>query len=76
MIWSRSRDYDEDYQQVAIFASGEGIPTHMARQLPHGAWTSKLGGLEDVAHTDVDGVGGAEYGEIVVFMQRRKTSLS
>src|SRR5215212_7806619 len=30
---TRSAAYDEKYEKVAIFASGEGIPTHMARQL-------------------------------------------
>jgi hypothetical protein len=69
-----SPDYAEEYEKVAIFASSDGVPTHMARQLPNGAWTSKLGGLEDIAHADVAGVGGIDYGEVVVVLQRPRAS--
>jgi len=66
--------HDPDYEKVAIFASSEGVPTHMARQLPDGSWTSKLGALEDIAHVDVAGVPETDYGRVVVFLQRRKSS--
>ena len=65
---------DPLYDKVAIFASGDGVPTHMARQLDDGSWTSKLGALEDITHADVSGVSGSEYGEVTVFLQRRKSS--
>jgi hypothetical protein len=66
--------HDPSYEKVAIFASGEGVPTHMARQLPNGSWTSKLGALEDIVHIDVAGVSGADYGRVVAFLQRRRSS--
>jgi hypothetical protein len=71
---SSSGNHEPDFDKVVIFASREGIPTHMARQLPDGSWTSKLGQLEDIAHADVTGVGGSDYGEAVAFLRRRKSS--
>src|SRR4051812_33981478 len=34
---------EPDYEKIAFYASRGGIPTHAARQLPDGRWTSKLG---------------------------------
>lgn len=64
-------EHDANYEKVAIFASSDGVPTHVARQLPNGSWTSKLGALEDIAHADVTAIGGTDYGHVVVFLQRR-----
>src|SRR5215212_5342604 len=50
---SPSGEHEPSVEKVAIFASSDGAPTHMARQLPDGAWTSKLGGLEDISHIEV-----------------------
>lgn len=69
-----SANHDHEYEKVAIFASSDGVPTHMARQLPDGSWTSKLGALEDIAHVEVIGVAGSDYGQVVVFLQRQKPS--
>jgi hypothetical protein len=50
------------------------VPTHMARQLPDGAWTSKCGGNEDIAHFTLDAL--EQYGSLlcygcpVVYMRR------
>jgi hypothetical protein len=38
------------FEEVALFADAARTPTHAARQLPSGAWTSKLGNAEDIAH--------------------------
>ncbi|HYI10425.1 MAG TPA: hypothetical protein VEK57_15300 [Thermoanaerobaculia bacterium] len=69
---SDSGNHHAAFEKVAIFASRDDVPTHMARQLPDGSWTSKLGGLEDIAHVDVTGVAGSDYGAVVVFLHRRK----
>ena len=69
-----SGDYEIDFEKVAIFASNEGVPTHMARQLANGAWTSKLGSIEDIEHRHADGVSGAEYGGIVTFLRRKRVA--
>ncbi|WP_419862312.1 DUF7689 domain-containing protein [Candidatus Palauibacter sp.] len=66
---------EDGYEKIAIYADGRGYPTHAARQLETGAWTSKLGGLEDIEHDTVDDVNGPDYGAPVCFMrQRTKTS--
>ena len=56
-------------EKVAIFAL-DGSPTHAARQLADGTWTSKLGQLEDIEHWDLDQVGEGDYGEPVLFLKR------
>lgn len=49
-------------QKVALYcvaAGGKQTPTHAARQLANGKWTSKLGNFEDVRHDspqDVEGL--------------------
>ena len=56
----------------------EWIPTHMARQLSDGTWTSKCGGNEDISHFTLDALESygpqwmhEEYGCPVVYMKRR-----
>ena len=68
-------DPEPDIEKVAIFAL-KNVPTHVARQLPNGSWTSKLGSLEDISHRDIYSLSGSEYGEVVVFLQRRTTSVA
>lgn len=62
------------FQKIVIYASS-GSPTHAARQLSTGAWTSKLGRWIDVEHDTPEKVTlfpkCACYGEPVQFMKRR-----
>ena len=58
------------WEKVAVFADAEGAPTHVARQLPDGAWTSKLGTLEDIRHRALDDVSGDAYGVPRVTLRR------
>ncbi|TAF36353.1 MAG: hypothetical protein EAZ69_10585 [Oscillatoriales cyanobacterium] len=46
-----------------------GIPTHAARQLANGKWTSKLGWLEDIEH-ELDGLTGDRYGVVGQILKR------
>ncbi len=61
-------------EKIAIFGirgfSGEIVPTHAARQLESGDWTSKLGDFEDIAHVTVDAVAGSIYGDRICCMAR------
>ena len=66
-----SAEHELTFEKVAILASSDGTPTHMARQLANGSWTSKLGSLEDIAHIDLHGVAGSDYGEVVAILRRR-----
>jgi len=61
--------YEPGYEKVALFADAAGVPTHAARQLPGGRWTSKLGFLEDIEH-DLHDLAGEEYGAVVQLFPR------
>jgi len=65
-----SGEHEPGYERVAVFASDEAVPTHMARQLPDGTWTSKLGSIEDISHPDLNGISGGDYGRVVLFLKR------
>lgn len=62
-------DTEPGMEKVALFADEDGVPTHAARKLPGGRWTSKLGRLEDIEHA-LDGVAGEEYGVARRVMKR------
>ncbi len=57
-------------EKIAIYGQ-HGEPTHAARQLPGGSWTSKMGDYEDIQHTTLLSVSGPLYGNVRVFMKRR-----
>ena len=61
-------ELEAGFTKVALYANGQE-PTHAARQLPDGTWTSKLGPLEDISHT-LDGLVGNEYGSVVAVLKR------
>ncbi len=65
-----SGELEPGVEKIAIFSDSAGDPRHAARQLPSGAWTSKLGDHVDIEHTDVNAVGGLLYGEATVYMGR------
>jgi hypothetical protein len=62
-------DLEIGYQKVAIYAIG-GSVKHMARQLPDGKWTSKLGQWVDISHA-LSGVEGIDYGKVVQFLKKK-----
>jgi hypothetical protein len=59
---------ESGWEKVAIYATDEG-PTHAARQLIHGLWTSKLGPDDDIEHP-LQGLCGPAYGIVVQFLRR------
>jgi hypothetical protein len=67
-------ELEEGLEKIAVFCDRDGRPTHAARQLPDGAWTSKCGRFVDIRHEDLDGVGGEAtpnaYGFATHFMSR------
>lgn len=66
------------YEKVAIYAQrgadGGLSPTHAARQLEDGAWTSKLGVLEDIRHNIPDVLEDGIYGKAVAYLQRARNA--
>lgn len=61
--------YETGYEKVALFAQQNGEPTHAARQLPGGMWTSKMGRSEDIQH-ELHVVEGTIYGKVVKIFKR------
>lgn len=60
------------FEKVVIYTTQAGVPTHMARQLPSGAWTSKLGSDVDLEHRATRDVEGPAYGAATRFLKRRR----
>lgn len=65
-----SGSLEADVEKIAIFAI-MGKPTHAARQLRSGKWTSKLGREEDISHR-LRALEGPLYGEATIFMSRKR----
>ena len=62
--------HETGIEKIAIYATDDEEYTHVARQLPSGKWTSKLGGMEDIEHDSPDDVLCQDYGRVVGFMKR------
>ncbi len=63
-------DYQSGFEKVALYADANGKPTHMAKQLPDGTWSSKIGELPDIKHDKLEGLEGTDYGNVVRFLRR------
>ncbi|MBY0513860.1 MAG: hypothetical protein K2P78_08100 [Gemmataceae bacterium] len=61
--------YEPGFEKAAVYARG-GVPTHVARQLAGGRWSSKLGRDCTVSHATPGGVEGAVYGSAAAFLRR------
>jgi hypothetical protein len=64
-------DHDEDCDKIAIYAL-DSLPTHVARQIGPGLWSSKCGKDQDITHA-LGGLEGEEYGQVAVIMRRKRT---
>lgn len=60
---------EEGFEKIALYADVNGEPTHAARQLSNGKWTSKLGECEDIEH-ELEGLFGDVYGSTAQFLKR------
>jgi len=63
---------EEGYEKIAIYTARNGIPTHVARQLPSGLWSSKLRQLHDIQHRLEDLVS-SPYGDCAHFLKRQRS---
>lgn len=68
---------ESGYEKIAMYYHiSEKEISHVARQLPDGRWTSKLGPDEDIEHNDLHALEGDVaasplcYGTIIRFMRR------
>lgn len=64
-------ELEAGYEKIAMFATSAGEPTHVARQLSSGWWTSKLGPREDIQHS-LRALCGPAYGSVVQILRRRR----
>lgn len=69
-----SPEHEQGYEKVALYLSIGGAPTHMARQLLSGTWTSKLGTQQDIEHDILGAVEGPVYGRVALFLKRPSPS--
>src|SRR6185503_17050654 len=65
----QTSDLEVGFEKIAIYADSDGSPTHAARQLPSGAWTSKLGELEDIEHATLSSLESI-YGKVKQVLKR------
>jgi hypothetical protein len=63
-------DLEEAFEKVVLYVDTKKNPTHMARQLRDGTWTSKLGQSFDIMHSTPAAVNGSAYGTVHTFMRR------
>ncbi len=65
----QSSNLEIAYEKVALYADSQSF-THVASQLPSGAWSSKLGPDEDISHNSLEALEGHEYGEVKQILKR------
>lgn len=62
----------QGFEKLALYLDSTGEVTHTARQKSSGAWTSKLGVMEDIDHQTVTALEGPHYGTVGQFLRRPK----
>jgi hypothetical protein len=73
---SDNTSLEAGYEKVAFFLEMDGSPSHFAKQLPDGRWSSKLGRVHDIAHNTLEDLEGEDaYGTRGLIL-KRKTSES
>jgi len=60
---------ERGYEKIALYVDENGKPTHAARQLPNGRWTSKLGKGQDIEH-ELAGLTDSLYGSVAKILKR------
>lgn len=64
-----NEEVEAGYEKIALYTL-DGVPTHAARQLPSGHWTSKLGDFQDIEHRNLNCLEGPCYGKATVYLKR------
>ena len=57
------------FEKIVLYATADGEPSHAARQLPSGKWTSKLGRWQDIEH-ELEGLVCELYGAVKLVLRR------
>ena len=63
---------EDGFGKIAIHLKDDG-PSHAAKQLPSGRWTSKLGKFVDLEHGTPQELEGPDpaYGQVATYVRRR-----
>ena len=69
-------ELEKGYTKIALYGNPKtGKPSHAARQLANGRWTSKLGNFYDIEHIEPSVLCGSDYtnsyGEIMLYMSKK-----
>jgi hypothetical protein len=64
-------ELEESYEKLALYVNSSNVPRHVARQIPDGSWSSKIGEDVDIRHMTLEGLYGDDYGEVRAFMRRK-----
>ncbi len=67
-------ELESGFEKIALFSTPGQDPTHAARQLPSGEWTSKMGRSVDITHLTLQSIEGEVYGRVAIFMRRVRTT--
>ena len=68
-----NRSIEKNKIKIAVYISTHNIQhdfKHVARMLPNGKWTSKLGDWEDIEHDTPELLTGNSYGNKIIIMER------
>ena len=68
-VLATEESLESEIEKIAVFADETGAPTHAARQLRTGQWTSKLGQAEDIEH-ELRAIEGEIYGKVALILKR------
>jgi len=60
---------ESGFQKIVVYGRNN-LPTHAARQLRNGRWTSKLGRWYDIEHDAPEALSGAAYGDPILYLKR------
>ena len=61
--------FEEAFEKIALYALND-VPTHAARQVSNGQWSSKLGTYIDIEHS-LAALEGPHYGYVVKYYKRQ-----
>ncbi|HYE53679.1 MAG TPA: hypothetical protein VD996_02510 [Chitinophagaceae bacterium] len=64
-----SKEYEEGFIKIVLYEDKNQDFKHVARVLPNGYFTSKMGNYEDIQHS-LEAVCGNEYGYPVLYMKK------
>lgn len=64
--------FEEGFEKIALYGQPPDSFCHVARQLPDGGWSSKLGYAEDIRHDRLDSLESPDYGQVVAYLRRKR----